>query len=366
MSEQNGTRKPSTPLLTTNLVEITPIRFETTRTLAIAPNISIKCKDKGYFNFVIGFSFKNIYDIDNTYQYRGWEGIPPLLEVWLCKNPGVIANDDIKIVNNFDPRDEYCLFILSLLMTEFNLSKDDVIRLLQYLGGFTARATREYWSQVNFKIAAHNQLIDDGLDVGQVISLKIIKGKCFVKYTLPKTDGRKQGHTILGVKKILNNSRHHLDITPILDNYEFGIRKYDEQSPFLGFNVILSNHDEHDGYIIPAGGGWVKVERNRNLKTESLENNKFIKPIVEERFSFKKGDDYPLPVCADIYEAYISARDYLVNNPSVNRESLMDFECNYLDKGYKLSYLHYHKNLNKQTGTRGLGLQSFKKKVGGK
>lgn len=364
MSEQNGIRKPSTPLLTTNLVDVTPIRFETTRTLAIAPNLSIKCRDgaNGYFNFVVGFSFKDIYNIDNTYLYRGWEGIPPLLEVWLSKNPGVITEDDIKVVNNFDPKDGYCQFILSLLMREFELSLEDVIQLLQYLGGMTMFATRDYWSLVNFKIAAHNHLIDDGLKIGQVLSLKVFKGKCFVKYSLPETEGLKRGSTILGVKKILKNSRNHLDLTPILDNYQYEIKKYSSQTPFLGFNVILNSHDEHDGYIIPVDNSWVKVERNRNLKSESIENNKFIKPITDEKFNFILGESYPLSLCADIYDAYISARDCLVSNPQINKDSLMDFESNYFDKDYKLNYVHYHKNLNKQTETRGLGLQSFKKK----
>jgi hypothetical protein len=363
MSEQNGTRREPKSLFGTDLIDVAPVRFETTRTLAIAPNISFKCGDgeNGYFNFVVGIYFKSIKDIDNTHIYHGWEGFPPLVEVWLSKKPGVISDDDVKVVNNFNPKDDFCIMVFSALMNEFDLLKDEAINLFQILGGKTMIATRNYWKLVDFKIAAHNQLIDDGLDIGKILSLKVIKGKCFVKYTLPQTQGKKQGNTILGIKKLLKNSRSHLDLTPIFDNHEYQFKKYEDLTPFLGFNVILNNHSEHDGYIVPSGDSWIKVERNRNLKTESLENNKFIKPVEGEKFIFNVGKTYPLAPCADIYEAYISARDFLVSHPSVNKESLMDFDSNYLNKDYKLSYFHYHKNLNKQTETRGLGLQSSKK-----
>jgi hypothetical protein len=364
MSEQNGTRKEPISLLMTNLVDVVPIRYGTTQTLAIAPNLSFLCGDgsRGYFTFVVGIYFKSIKEIDASHIYHGWEGFPPLVEVWLTKKPGVIDKDDVKVVTNFSIKDDFCFMVLVELRKAFDLTLEEVKQLFRYLGGMTMFATREYWSLVDFKIAAHNQLLDEGLKIGKILSLKSIKGKVFVKYSLPETQGKKQGNTILGIKKLLKNGRKHLDLTPVLDNHEYEFRKYDDLTPFLGFNVILNSHDDHDGYIVPVDNSWVKVERNRNLKNESWENNKFIKPVAGEKFVFKLGETYPLPLCTDIYEAYISARDYLVSNTSVNRESLMDFDSNYLNKEYKLSYVHYHRNLNKQTETRGLGLQSSKKK----
>lgn len=345
-------------LLSTPLTDINVINYGTTKTLALAPNISIKCGDEGYFNFVIGFDFDNVYQVCSKFLYRGWEGMPDF-KVYLCKEPGIVTKSDTCVVSKFDPRDGFCQMIFSLLMREFKLTQENVIHLFHYLGGETFIATREYWSVVNLKIASHNQLIDDGLNIGQVLSIKVSRGKCYVKYSLPNTQGTKKGSTILGVKKLMKNARNHLDLTPILDNFEYENKKYSSQSPFLGFNVILNSHDEHDGYLLPTNDGWVKIERNRNLKSESIENNKFINTNLSE-FKLTLGDSFPLPVCADIYEAYISAREVLKGN--LDKESLMDFKCTCIDDDYKRSFIHYHKNLNKQTETRGLGLGLSKKR----
>jgi hypothetical protein len=345
-------------LFSTPLIDIDVINYGTTKTLALAPNISIKCGGEGYFNFVISFEFDNVYQVCSKFLYRGWEGMPDF-KVYLCKESGVVAKSDTCVMDKFDPRDGVCQTIFSLLMREFKLTQENVIHLFHYLGGKTFIATREYWSITNLKIASHNQLIDNGLAIGRVLSIKVSRGKCYVKYSLPNTQGIQKGSTILGVKRVMKNSRNHLDLTPILDNFEYENKKYSSQSPFLGFNVILNSHDEHDGYILPADNGWVKIERNRNLKTESVENNKFISTNSSE-FKLILGESFSLPVCADIYEAYISAREVLKEN--LNKESLMDFNCNCIDNNYKLSFIHYHKNLNKQTETRGLGLGLVKRK----
>ncbi|MEW3673967.1 hypothetical protein QOZ77_32665, partial [Pseudomonas aeruginosa] len=63
-------------LLSTPLTDINVINYGTTKTLALAPNISIKCGDEGYFNFVIGFDFDNVYQVCSKFLYRGWEGMP--------------------------------------------------------------------------------------------------------------------------------------------------------------------------------------------------------------------------------------------------------------------------------------------------
>jgi hypothetical protein len=332
-------------LFSTTLTDIEVISYGTTKTLAIAPNISFKCGDSGYLNFVIGFDFKNVYQVCSKFLYCGWEGMPDF-KVYLCEKPGIVTKADTCVISKFDPRDGYCQVIFSLIMKEFKLTQENVIHLFHYLGGRTFIATREYWSVVNLKIAAHNQLIDDGLDIGQVFSIKVSRGKCYVKYSLPNTQGTQKGSTILGIKKLMKNSRNHLDLTPILDNYEYENKKYSSQSPFLGFNVILNSHNEHDGYILPTNNGWVKIERNRNLKSESIENNKFINTNLSE-FKLTLGNNFPLPVCADIYEAYISAREILKQD--LDKDSLMDFKCNCIDNDYKLSFVQYHKNLLKQT-----------------